>query len=54
MGVLLIVFGVLLMLKGVFNDKLQIDNLITEGMSYEKAIATLERINELQNKFNKK
>jgi prefoldin subunit 5 len=34
--------------------QLQIDNLITEGMSYEKAIATLERINEIQNKFNKK
>jgi len=33
--------------------QLQIDNLITEGMSYEKAIATLERINDLQNKFKK-
>ena len=33
--------------------QLTIDNLLNEGMSYEKAISTLERFNKLQNKFNK-
>tara|TARA_R100000541_G_scaffold29847_1_gene38983 strand:+ start:6421 stop:6741 length:321 start_codon:yes stop_codon:yes gene_type:complete len=34
--------------------QLTIDNLMNEGMSYDKAVKTLERINDLQNKFNKK
>tara|TARA_R100001510_G_C7653848_1_gene212317 strand:+ start:1801 stop:2118 length:318 start_codon:yes stop_codon:yes gene_type:complete len=33
--------------------QLQIDNLIKNGMSYEKAIKTLGRINDLQNKIKK-
>tara|TARA_R110000744_G_scaffold73363_1_gene146891 strand:+ start:95 stop:418 length:324 start_codon:yes stop_codon:yes gene_type:complete len=33
--------------------QLTMDNLLNEGMSYEKAISTLERFNKLQNKFNK-
>jgi hypothetical protein len=34
--------------------QLQIDNLMVGGMSYEKAVKTLERVNELQNKIIKK
>jgi len=33
--------------------QLQIDNLMKNGMSYEKAIKTLGRINDLQNKIKK-
>lgn len=34
--------------------QLQIDDLMSKGMSYEKAKASLQRIEDLKNKFNKK